>query len=257
MAGYWTKIGLGSVAIFGIGMTGVSLAREGISELKTVAYRPVKEALAQAPKLLTFRMDGQRLGRLRAIDVNAERGTLEAGSIRMLVDIEPGRIPSDLATCALTPERGSRTSDASFRCVDEATVSDEGLVEVGQIEFQPADITRPLYLARRDLRQIRRSDINGLKARISSETDNAIQGVADFDVTTNRGRRERGTVTIDAKDGKAVIEVRGKDGRELFKLNATDAGVSISAHDKDGANLLRLLAGEAGVHLDVKAEKNN
>ena len=256
---YWTKIGVGAVCVFGVGMAGITLAKKGVAELKTAAFGPVQEALSRAPSLLTFRLDGRRVGRVKSIEVANEDGDWNARSVLMMVELEPGRAPDDLASCALATETFSHRKDASFRCVDEAAIEHERLVQVGEIQFEPSAITRPLYLARRDVRQLGRSELRGLKATVASPDGKAIKGLANYDVETSRGNRERGTVRIDASDGRALIEITGEDGRELFRLRADDGGVSISAKDKKGTNVLKLLAGEAGVHLDVKgveAEKN-
>ncbi|MCC7132553.1 MAG: hypothetical protein IT352_07910 [Gemmatimonadales bacterium] len=254
MDAYWAKIGLGAAAIFGVGMVGVTAAKKGVAELKTVASAPVQEALQRMPgALLNFRLDGRRVGQVRTIEVSNE-GEWTANSVAMTVALESGRAPADLADCSLATEELAHRKDASFRCVTPAEIDDEGLVQIGEVRFEPDAVTRPLYVEQRQIRKLERSDLRGLKASINSTDGKSVHGVADFDVQTNHGRRERGTVKLDASDGRAVIEIVGEDGRELFRLRADEAGVSINAKDKRGANLLRLLAGDAGVHLDVKTD---
>jgi hypothetical protein len=112
-----------------------------------------------------------------------------------------------------------------------------------------------LYVAEHDLRRLDRNDIRGLKATISSSDGKSVTGQAKFDIRDHRGSDHKGSVRLDASDGRALIEIRDEDGRELFHLRADDHGVSINAKDKRGNALLRLLAGEAGVDIKVNAEK--
>ncbi|MSR03242.1 MAG: hypothetical protein EXR94_10980 [Gemmatimonadetes bacterium] len=74
----------------------------------------------------------------------------------------------------------------------------------------------------------------------------------EFDVSSGHGARHRGTVKVDASDGRAVIEINGENGEELFRLRADDNGVSINARDKRGRTLLKLLAAETGVQLNAE-----
>lgn len=258
---YWAKIGVGALAIFGVGMTGVTLAKKGVHELKTVAAGRVVEAIQQSPsRFLTFRLDGRRIGQVRTIEVSND-GEWNAHSVAMKVDLSEGREPDDLGECALAADDLRYRRDASFRCVSEDDIGDENLTQIGEVTFAPAGVTRPLYLGARQLRDLNRSELRGLKATLKSDDGRRVAGDAHFDVMTDHGR-ERGTVKLDAADGRANIEIRGEDGRELFSLRADGRGVSINAKDKRGSNLLKLLAGDAGVHVDVssderKAEKDS
>ena len=250
---FWGKIGLGAVCIFGVGMGGITLAKKGIHELKTAAISgPVQAALHHLPTdLLNFRLDGRRIGKVRSVEVSTE-GEWTAKSVLMTVTLESGRAPDDLGDCQLATETLGRRKDASFRCVDTDEIADENLVEIGTVRFEPDAITRPLFVRERDIRELNRSDLRGLKATLSSEDGKTVQGHAKFDVETSRGNHERGTVRVDAADGRALIEIKGENGEELFRLRADDHGVSINAKDKRGRSLLKLLAGETGMQLTAE-----
>jgi hypothetical protein len=250
---YWAKIGFGALAIFGIGMTGVTLAKKGVHELKTAAMGEAAQILRHPPTdLLNFRLDGRRIGQVKSVEVSNE-GEWTAKSVAMKVQVITGREPDDLSGCSLAAEDFAYRKDAAFRCVTKSEIDDEGLVQIGEVTFAPANLTRPLFIAEREVRKLAKSDLRGLKATLTSDDGKRVTGNARYDLQTDRGR-ERGTVVVDAGDGRANIEIRGDDGRELFRLRADDHGVSINAKDKRGSNLLRLLAGEAGVHLDVKSD---
>ncbi len=252
---YWVKIGLGALCVFGVGMTGISLARKGVHEVKTAALGPVRHALTNLPTdLLNFRLDGRRIGQIKQIDVSND-GEWTATSVQIQVALD--RAAEGLADCLLTNERwGHRTKDARFRCVGQDDIGAENLVQVGEVRFEPGSLNRPLYASRRDIRQIDRSEIRHLKATVSSADGKSISGQAKYDLRDQRGSEQQGTVRLDAGDGRALIEIRDNAGQEIFRLRADDKGVSINAKDKRGNALLRLLAGESGVDIKVNAEKN-
>jgi hypothetical protein len=250
---YWLKIGGGALAIFGVGMTGIAAAKKGAHELKTVASGSIQQALRDVPaKFLAFRVDGERLGRLRSIDVKAEGG-LGKQAVRMEVSLDDPASAADLAHCNLAAENADRgVDDVDFRCVSESDIDDERLAQVGEARFQPGDLVRPLFVPERQLRHLESSDLKSLRANLSSDDGKSVHGNADYDLTDRQGQRQRGTVRLDATDGKALIEIRDQDGRELFHLRADDRGVSFNATDRRGRELLRLIAGEAGVHIDAR-----
>lgn len=250
---FWGKIGLGAIGIFGVGMGGITLAKKGIHELKTAAISgPVQAALHHLPTdLLNFRLDGRRIGTVRSVEVSNE-GQWTTKSVQMTVALETGRAPDDLGDCQLATETMGHRRDASFRCVNSDEISDEHLVEIGTVRFEPDNVTRPLFIREREARELNRSDIRGLKASLHSDDGKTVQGQAKFDVETSHGARQRGTVRVDAADGRALIEIKGENGEELFRLRADDNGVSINAKDRRGRSLLKLLAGEAGVELTAE-----
>jgi hypothetical protein len=249
----WLKIGGGALAIFGVGMVGITAAEKGATEIKRVAAGSVRQVLQDVPaRFLTFRLDGHRIGRLRSIDVTSD-GSISAKAVTLDVALDEAAAAKDLGSCNLAAEKfHNRAEDVNFRCVSDADIDDEGLAQVGEARFQPGDLVRPLYLPERQVRRIERSELNNLRANLSSDDGRSVHGSADFDVTDRRGDRQRGTVRLDATDGKALIEIRDRNGRELFRLRADERGVSMNAADRRGRDLVRLIAGEAGVHLDVK-----
>lgn len=253
---YWVKIALGAACIFGVGMTGISLAKKGVHELKTAALGPVPEMIQGIrSEFLNFRLDGRRIGHVRNLRVQSE-GEWTPKTVQLLVALD--REQSGLEDCQVASDRwGRSTRDARFRCVTSEDIDDERLEQVGEVTFEPGRLVRPLYASSRDLRRISRSALRGLDAELNSEDGKTVTGEASFDVQDRHGKRERGSVRVDATDGRALIEIRDESGREVFRLRADDNGVSLNANDKRGNSLLRLLAGEAGVDLKVNAEKEH
>ncbi|MBM4188350.1 MAG: hypothetical protein FJ206_13700 [Gemmatimonadetes bacterium] len=235
-------------------MTGISLAKKGVHELKTAALGPVPQVLENIRgELLNFRLDGRRIGHVKHLRVTSE-GRLTAQSVQMAVQLD--REQAGLEDCHVASDRWGRGNrDARFRCVTAEDIDDENLEPVGEVTFEPGRVVRPLHAAQRDLRRLNRSSLRGLDATLDSEDGRSMTGEASFDLQDRHGSRERGTVRIDATDGRALIEVRDQSGREIFRLKADDNGVSLNANDKRGRGLLRLLAGESGVEMKIDAER--
>ena len=252
---YWVRIAIGAAVVFGIGMTGITLSKKGVHELKTAALGPVPAVLAGLrSEFLNFRLDGRRIGHVKQVKIDSD-GEWTPNTIQIRVALDQD--PDGLADCQLATDHWARRGDdARFRCVTAEDVSERELVQVGEVAFEPADLVRPLFASPRDLRKLDRSALRGLKATLNSDDGNAVTGNAEFDVNDGRGHRQRGSVTVDASDGRAIIEIRDESGRELFKLRADDHGVSMNANDRRGKALFRLLGGESGVSIKIDGDKH-
>lgn len=248
---YWIGIAAGSLAVFGVGMAGISLGRKGLHELKTAVGAPVAEALQGPLDALRFRLDGRRIGRIESLDVRSDGGWTDE-AVHLAVRLDDPALADQLGSCAIAGAsfRGPR-NDAEFRCVTDQDIADEGLVQIGAVAFEPGSLSRPLYLAEHERRSLERSEIRSLQGTLTSPDGRTVRGEAAFDVQDRTGARERGVVRIQAGDGRAFIDIRDQDGRRLFQLNADGNGVSLNARDPRGRELLKLLAGEAGVSLKV------
>jgi hypothetical protein len=245
------------VAIFGVGMTGITVARKGAHEFKSAAVGSIQHILRDVPaKFLAFRLNGDRVGRLRTLDVSTD-GDWSAKSVKMEVSLDDPSSADQLAKCNLAADDFRHgADDVNFRCVSESDIDDERLAQVGEARFQPGDLVRPLFVRARELRRLEHSDIKNLKANLSSDDGKSVHGNADYDIRDRHGDRQKGSVRLDASDGRALIEIKDENGNELFHLRADDRGVSFNAKDRRGRELIKLLAGDAGMHLNVKADKD-
>jgi hypothetical protein len=241
---YWLGIGAGALVIFGVGMTGIKLGQKGWHELKTAAAGPVAEVLQEPIAALRFSLDGERIGRVRSIEVQSD-GRWTDNAIRLVVGLDDPSVADRLSRCAITADRfHGPKDDARFRCLSEAELEHDRMVQIGEVRFEPADMERPLYVSERDRRRLERSDVRSLTANLTSADGESVKGRATFDIKTRHGRHERGVVTIRAGDGTALIDIRDEKGNRVFELNASESGVSLHAADGKGRDLIRLLAGK-------------
>jgi hypothetical protein len=251
---YWLGITAGALAVFGVGMTGITLGRKGLEQLKTAAAAGPARLLQGPLGVLRFRLDGERIGRVAELEVESD-GDWTGQAVSLTVVLEDPSLAAKLKACAIAGEQisGPR-DDARFRCLSSTEVESERLVQIGEVRFEPIELSRPLYMAERDRRHLARSDLRHLRAHLRSTDGETVSGQATFDLARRRGRVERGVVNLHAGDGRALIDIRDESGRRLFHLNADEGGVSVRASDRAGRELLRLLAGEAGVSLKVGKE---
>jgi len=240
---YWLGIGAGALAVFGVGMAGITLGKKGLHELKTVATAPV-QVLREPLGVLRFRLDGERIGQLRSVKVNSD-GSWGDKAIQLVVALDAGVSTDHLETCGIAGDRMSNPrDDARFRCVSKSEVDDQDLTQIGEVEFQPGDLVRPLYVTDHDRRRLERSDVRSLQADLTSQDGKSIEGQASFDFDSRSGKHQQGTVSIHAGDGRALIDIRDENGKAVFQLRANESGVSLKAADGEGSDLVRLLTGK-------------
>jgi len=219
--------------------------------LKSTVIGATAESLQEPIGALRFRLDGHRIGRVQSIDVKSD-GQWGPESIRMVVGLEDADFADLLADCAITGDRfRGPKADAEFACVPMADAENRGLVQIGEVSFEPGKLERPLLVSRHDQRALERSQVRQLDASIHSSDGESIDGTATFDLQSRRGERQRGVFNIKAGDGRALIEVRDSDGNSILHLDAGENGVSLKAADGRGRELVRLLAGSAGVDLRI------
>ena len=154
MRNYWFRIFLGALAIFAIGMIGVSIVRSGVAKVHSVVEGdgPIEIPLAFIP----FIMDGERLGKLdRVIFYRASSRRVRAVELR--IDLADSLLAQGLTGCRLAANfegddsetgvniKASADSGHAFFCLRGDSVP-ESMVEFGEAVLQPGDIHVPLFL---------------------------------------------------------------------------------------------------------------
>jgi hypothetical protein len=155
MRSYWMRILLGALAVFAIGMVGVTLFRRGRDKVTEVVTGsgPLSFPLPFVP----FRLDGNRLGTVEHLVINRD-GPKKVSSVELEVKLDDSLMAQGLAGCRLAAnlESDSATKGdvnvhvnrmgerAFFFCA----TSDSALVPFGTVTMNPGGVTVPLLVPR-------------------------------------------------------------------------------------------------------------
>jgi hypothetical protein len=159
MRNYWLRIALGAVAIFTVGMIGVTLARQGVGRVRHVVEGsgPITVPLAFIP----FHLNGQKLGTVSRV-VLLREAPKQISAVQLEAKVRDSAVARGLAGCRLTANldedhkpgnvrkpgsvriRGGE-SGGVFTCL-HAGDSAPGFQEFGRATFQPGNVTVPLLL---------------------------------------------------------------------------------------------------------------
>jgi hypothetical protein len=154
MRNYWLRIAFGALAIFTVGMVGISLARQGMGHVKHVVEGsgPLTVPLGFLP----FVLDGQRLGTVSRV-VLLREAPKQISAVEMEAKVRDSAVARGLEGCRLVatfdqhqnPRRvriqNGDFSPGVFSCV-HAGDSTPGFQEFGRAIFQPGNVSVPLLL---------------------------------------------------------------------------------------------------------------
>jgi hypothetical protein len=270
MRALWTRIGLGALAIFALGMMFLTLlhsARDSAVETLAAFLTPPSAGAEAAPAAplppeppappaapvhqfaaavrhqvtaaapdLAFRLDGDRLGGISRLSIRREKaGDLPEVNLTIALD---GRVDaSRLRQCDLLPVDGQDVAgDEGFEC---SQGGDDRLVTIGAARFEPLGITRPI--------RVRESNAADLRDGDPFEATADLGGPIRV---TARGAHGEG-VNLQAGPGAANLHIRDALGRALVRLLADSTGASLRVRGKDGREIVSLQAGKGGFALLV------
>jgi hypothetical protein len=157
MRNYWLRIIFGAVAIFAVGMVGVTLARQGIGHVRNVVEGngPITVPVAFLP----FKLNGERLGTIQVIRIN-RLAPKQVSSVNIVVRLADSVRPSRLERCILVAEGfediNSRTT---FQCATPQDTVDEDLVTVGNVILTKGGQSFPLLMARDAINELTDSNV--------------------------------------------------------------------------------------------------
>lgn len=154
MRNYWVRIALGAVAIFTVGMIGITLARQGVGHVRGVVEGsgPISLPLAFVP----FMLDGQKLGTLSRV-VLLRDAPKQISAVELEIKLRDSVVARGLEGCRLAAnfdsDRGpgrvqihaGGLSQGVFSCLHGAD-SVPHFQEFGRAVFQPGDVSVPLLL---------------------------------------------------------------------------------------------------------------
>jgi hypothetical protein len=156
MRNYWMRIALGAVAIFTVGMIGLSLVRRGLGTVHGVVHGsgPISIPLAFIP----FQLNGDKLGTLQRVTLQREAPN-RVTSVELEVKLSDSLLARGLEGCRLAANVESDTAgtkgvdihggpfkEGNFWCATDDSTS-KGFVEYGHAIFHPGGVTVPLLLS--------------------------------------------------------------------------------------------------------------
>jgi hypothetical protein len=156
MRNYWLRILLGAVAIFAVGMVGVTLARQGVGRVRGVVEGSGPITLPVG--FLPFKLDGERIGTIKSIKIirNAPK---EVRSVNVAVRLADSVGPNRLDPCILVAQGFENIdSETTVLCSTAKDTVGEDLAVVGGINLSPGNRSFKLFMPRDAIQELTDSD---------------------------------------------------------------------------------------------------
>ncbi len=241
MRTFWSKIGLGALAVFMVGMLSLTLfrqAKNAAAEALSTAIQTSARSVARtasASSYIPFRLNGETMGNVRHAQIQRHTsGTLP--EVDLTVELDDPGLKHQLRDCVLVPEQHHNFDfDRGFECAEGLTGD---LVEIGTVHFVNIDLERPLKVERDIASDMQKGDPfeatadagGAVQVNASSANGEIVRLLADqhganIKVNDDLGRA---LVRLFADSTGAMIRVKGKDGRDVVKLDAGDGKFSLS-----------------------------
>ncbi len=270
MNNLWTRIGIGALAVFAVGMVAVGLVRDAHDRIEAAlgsALQPPASAptadpapgaaaggvvqLASLSSLashlrgahgpfadqeMPFRLDGHRIGTIRRLVIQRTIRN-EIPAMNLAVDLSSAGEARRLRDCDLLVADGDGSGvEDGFSCGDQGNAA---LVTIGYARFEPTGDTRPIAVSEKASRRMRDGD--PFKATVESD------GQVRVNVSDQSGKR----VQVNAGDGGADVRVNDELGRAILRLLADSTGASLHVRDKNGKEIVRMEAGDGRFSLQI------
>lgn len=247
MRPYWLRISFGALVIFGVGMVGLHLVRQGSSKVHSLIHSadPISLPLAFVP----FRLAGEKLGDIRHLQLDRSAPD-RVDSIQLTVELNDAALASRLADCRLSAtDAQSFGPQTSFLCVSPADSARMHLVPFGTVRFEPAGDTRPLLLPADMVAQWHGRDRSNVRVDVQAGRTTVSQAQA-----LRQGGRPA-QLDIQGDSVHVAIESRSDGGR--FTLRADSNGAFLSIRDAKGHDVVLLRADSNGALFKVKGDSVN
>lgn len=178
MREYWIRIVLGALAIFIVGMVGITLVRRGVDNVREVAQGtgPITLPVAFVP----FRLDGERIGTVRRIRIHRQAPN-QVKSINIRVRLTDSVGPGRLQPCILVAEGFEQLNDqTTIRCASPADTANQDLARIGEIELSPSEESFDLWMPRAAIRELTDSDsLFGDSGPLSPEEEAKLDSIVE------------------------------------------------------------------------------
>jgi hypothetical protein len=211
----WTKIGLGALGVFLVGMLLLTVVEDAKSTVKQALTRAIHHhgASAQLQADIPFVLDGQRLGTVNHMTVRRSADH-DLARFTFTVALDSDADLSVLTGCHLVPV-GEDDFDIEdgFRC---AAKGESGWEEVGSVVFEPSGLERPILAGSKVVAELHKGE------PFSADAD--FTGPVRVSAKGDRGE----LVHLKADSNGAFLLVNGKEGRAVLRLKADKSGFSLT-----------------------------
>jgi hypothetical protein len=157
MRNYWLRILFGALAIFCVGMVGVTLARQGVGKVRGVVEGsgPITLPVAFIP----FKLDGEKIGTIQRIKI-FRTAPNHVRSVNVRVRLADSVSPGRLDRCILVAEGYENiNSKTTVLCSNAEDTVGEDVLPVGEIVLSKTNRTFKLYMPREAIQELTDSDV--------------------------------------------------------------------------------------------------
>jgi hypothetical protein len=187
MRNYWIRIAFGALAIFAVGMIGVTLARQGVGRVRGVVQGsgPITLPIPFVP----FKLDGQKLGTLDKV-VLLREAPKRISAVELQVKLQDSVMARGLEGCRLAANLDDQhnrrgvdvkvgpLSSGVFSCF-HGNDSTAHLQEFGRAVFQPGGVSVPLLLPNDIVDDLRRGDFGSEQDSMASVAEAKADSIAE------------------------------------------------------------------------------
>jgi hypothetical protein len=181
MRNYWLRIALGAVAIFTVGMIGISLAKQGVGRVRGVVEGsgPVSIPLAFVP----FTLDGSKLGTVDKVTLLRD-APKRISAVEVHVKLKDSLLAGGLVGCRLAAnlDKGSDGEGAHLRAgqfsggVFSCLPSHDSIAqfrEFGRAFLEPGSVSVPLLLPSDMVDDLKKGDFHSKEDSSSTAEEQA------------------------------------------------------------------------------------
>lgn len=251
---YLTKIGVGMLAVFAVGMVVASAIGRGTDKVREIVSSdsPIKVPLFGMPFITT---KGE-LGTLRSLRIDRSSPRTIDG-FRLDATLNDGVDASQFANCEITladPEHFDK--DSRFTCLTEADPGYDSLVKFGTITFEPSGQTHRLMIpaAMRDKIREAGEGVPDAPVPPAAPDPSAVAAAAANAASGAISQSsEAGSGGLSLRiNGKQMMDIHGNDssgrvlirdprtGKVLVDINGGPDGGKVRINDSSGKNLTNL-----------------
>jgi hypothetical protein len=219
MRNYWLRIVLGAVAIFTVGMIGVTLARQGVGRVRNVVEGtgPLSVPIAFIP----FKLDGQKLGTVSKIVLQRD-APKQIASVELQVKLLDSTVARGLEGCRLTANLDEEhtphdthdgigpLSHGVFTCLHPNDSTGQ-FREFGRAVFQPGGVSVSLLLPKDIVDDLQQGNFG-------SGSDDSIGDVAEAKADSAAEVAEQQADSIAAEAEKAASQVAARQHQFIDSL---------------------------------------